>query len=40
MGVTEESIRAWLANPDGMPDEKRLALADLVDEMTDPRRKK
>jgi len=34
--VSEEEIDSWLATPADMPNRKRLALADLVQELTDP----
>jgi hypothetical protein len=34
--VSEEEIDSWLATPAEMPNRKRLALADLVQELTDP----
>jgi hypothetical protein len=34
--VSEEEIDSWLATPAHMPNRKRLALADLVQELTDP----
>jgi hypothetical protein len=38
--VGEETITAWLAEPDDMPNRNRLALADLIHELTDPGHKK
>ena len=38
--VSEEVISDWLAEPTGMPNRKRLALADLIQEITDPGFKK
>ena len=34
--VSEEVIESWVATPADMPNRKRLALADLVQELTDP----
>jgi len=38
--VSEEVVEAWFVNPAEMPNRKRLALADLVHELTDPGRKR
>jgi hypothetical protein len=38
--VSEELIDSWVATPADMPNKKRLALADLVHELTDPGHRK
>lgn len=38
--VAEDTIAAWLDDPTDMPNGKRLALADLVQELTHPGHKK
>ena len=38
--VSEEVIESWVATPKDMPNRKRLALADLVQELTDPGHRK
>lgn len=38
--VSEEMINGWLAAPHDMPNRKRLALADLIQELTYPGIKK
>jgi hypothetical protein len=38
--VTEAVIEGWSVAPADMPNRKRLALADLVQELTDPGFKK
>lgn len=38
--VTEETVDAWLHDPAEMPNGKRIALADLVQELTDPGHKR
>jgi len=38
--VSEDIIGAWFVTPADMPNRKRLALADLVQELTDPGHKK